>query len=257
MNKINYFDFENCNAVIAGGGSGLGYEMAKGLLSYGCNVIIIGRNKSKLEKSVKKLNKISESFCDSVACDISDENSLNNAFQKIRNIFKNKLNIAINSAGFNIRNKITDVTLKEWQSIINVNLSGAFLFAREFYPILNNANFGRLINIASIFSSISFSDRSSYSSSKGGVLQLTKTLAIEWAKTKITVNSISPGPFLTDINKPVLDNPENYKKFCLNIPKERFGKPHEIITSCLFLSSRYSSYINGSDIVVDGGWLCS
>ena len=83
---------------------------------------------------------------------------------------------------------------------------------------------------------------------------MTKTLAIEWADSNITVNCISPGPFLTDINKPVLDNPENYKTFCLNIPKGRFGEPEEIITSCLFLGSRFSSYVNGSEIIVDGGW---
>jgi NAD(P)-dependent dehydrogenase (short-subunit alcohol dehydrogenase family) len=166
-----------------------------------------------------------------------------------------KLNIAINSAGFNIRNKIEDITLDEWESIQKVNLTGGFIFAKGVYPLLKNADFGRLINITSIFSKVSFPERASYSSSKGGLLQLTKTLAVEWADSKITVNCISPGPFLTDINKPVLDNPENYKAFCMNIPKGRFGDPEEIITSCLFLASQYSSYVNGSEIVVDGGWL--
>ena len=195
--------------------------------------------------------------CSGLVCDISNEISLSNMIDQVSSAYGNKLNIAINSAGFNIRNRIENVTLEEWESIQKVNLTGAFLFAKGVYALLKNADFGRLINITSIFSQVSYPERVSYSSSKGGLLQLTKSLAIEWADSKITVNSISPGPFLTDINKPVLDNPDNYRKFCLNIPKGRFGEPEEIITSCLFLVSPYSSYVNGSEIVVDGGWLSS
>tara|TARA_Y100001970_G_scaffold51317_1_gene64943 strand:+ start:26332 stop:27108 length:777 start_codon:yes stop_codon:yes gene_type:complete len=258
MKNVNdYFDLTNCTAIIAGGASGLGYEMAKGLLSVGCSVAIIGRNQDRVKESSEILSNIYNRECHGIICDISSENSLSKMKKEISFLYDNKLNIAINSAGFNIRNKIEDVTLKEWESIQNVNLTGAFLFARDSYSLLNDSEFGRLINITSIFSQVSYPERVSYSSSKGGLLQLTKTLAVEWAKTNITVNCISPGPFLTEINKPVLDNKENYKSFCLNIPKGRFGNPEEIITSCLFLCSKYSSYVNGSEIVVDGGWLSS
>ena len=254
-NNPSYFDLTNCNALIAGGATGLGKEMAKGLLSMGCNVIIFGRNENRVKKIAKKLNDRFLADCFGLRCDISDEESINKMIKASSLINENKLNIAINSAGFNIRNKIEKISLDEWEAIQKVNLTGAFLFSRAVYPKLKNAKFGRLINITSIFSQVSFSERSSYSSSKGGLLQLTKTLAIEWAKSNITVNSISPGPFLTEINKPVLDNPEAYRNFCLNIPKGRFGNPEEIITACLFLASEYSSYVNGSEIVVDGGWL--
>lgn len=231
--------------------------MAKGLLSSGCDVTIVGRTQKRVIEKANLLNDMFDSSCMGLVCDISNENSISNIINQISTLYGEKLNIAINSAGFNTRNRIEDVTLSEWESIQKINLTGGFLFAKGVYPLLKNADFGRLINITSIFSHVSFPERVSYSSSKGGLLQLTKTLALEWADSKITVNCISPGPFLTDINKPVLDNPENYKKFCLNIPKGRFGNPQEIITASLFLSSPYSSYVNGSEIVVDGGWLSS
>jgi NAD(P)-dependent dehydrogenase (short-subunit alcohol dehydrogenase family) len=251
----NYFDLNKCSTLIAGGATGLGFEMAKGLLSVGCDVTIIGRTEERVKKSADILNEEYDSTCSGLKCDISDEKSLSNILERFSIENSGKLNVAINSAGFNIRNKIEDISLDEWESIQKVNSTGAFLFAKGVFPLLKNADFGRLINVASIFSQVSFPERVSYSSSKGSVLQLTKTLALEWADSRITVNSISPGPFLTDINKPVLDNPENYKKFCFNIPKGRFGNPEEIVTACLFLSSPFSSYVNGSDIVVDGGWL--
>ena len=229
--------------------------MAKGLLSSGCDVTIIGRTENRVLKKAASLNDKFNSACKGLVCDISNENSMSNMISQISSAYEKKLSIAINSAGFNIRNRIEDVTLTEWEAIQKVNLTGAFLFAKMVYPLLKNAKFGRLINVTSIFSKVSFPERVSYSSSKGGLLQLTKTLAVEWADSNITVNCISPGPFLTEINRPVLDNPENYKTFCLNIPKGRFGNPEEIITACLFLSSPYSGYVNGSEIVVDGGWL--
>jgi len=97
----------------------------------------------------------------------------------------------------------------------------------------------------------------SYASSKGGVLLFSKTIALEWAQQGITVNTISPGPLLTEINQKVLDDKENYEKFCERIPMRRFGEPHEIVTAALFLASPGSSYVTGSDIVVDGGWTSS
>ncbi len=130
----------------------------------------------------------------------------------------------------------------------------AFLISKYSLDFLKKSKNGRLINFTSIFSSVSFEGRTPYASSKGGLLLLTKTLALEWAKHKITVNSISPGPFLTELNLPVLKDKKNYREFCKKIPIGRFGNPEEIITSVLFLSSAKSSYVTGSNILVDGGW---
>jgi len=164
------------------------------------------------------------------------------------------LNIAINSAGINVRNRIEGISLEEWSTIQRVNITGAFLFAREMYPRLKAAGWGRLIHVASIFGSRSFAGRTSYASSKGALLQLTRTLAIEWAADHITVNSISPGPILTEMIKPVAEDPVRYREFCTKIPLGRFGEPREVATSCLFLASPASSFVTGADILVDGGW---
>lgn len=250
----NLFDFNDCTALIAGGATGLGYEMTRGLLSAGCKVAIAGRTRNRVMSVAKDLSDNYNGKCYGFEADISTEDSINLLTEKVRDVFNGKLNIAINSAGINVRNPISKVSLIEWENIQKINLTGGFLFAKSLFPLLRGADFGRLINVTSIFSTRSFQDRISYSSSKGGLLQLTKTLAIEWAPYNITVNAISPGPFLTDLNKPVLDNPENYRNFCRNIPLNRFGEPAEIVTACLFLASRFSSYVTGADIMVDGGW---
>src|SRR5436190_22733247 len=143
--------------------------------------------------------------------------------------------MAVNSSGINIRNPIDRISLAEWESVQRVNITGAFLFARTMYPRLKRAGWGRLIHMASIFASRSFAHRTSYASSKGALLQLTRTLAIEWAGEGITVNSISPGPFATEIMKPVMDDPRRSEEFRRKIPLGRFGDPRELVPAALFL----------------------
>ena len=164
------------------------------------------------------------------------------------------MNILINSSGINIRDKVIDISIKDWNEVINTNLTGVMFSTQKLIELLKNADYGRIINITSIFSKVSYPERASYASSKGGLIQLTKTLALELSKFNITANSISPGPMLTDINKKVLEDKINYEKFCQNIPLGRFGNPEEIATAIMFLASKYSSYVNGSDILIDGGW---
>jgi NAD(P)-dependent dehydrogenase (short-subunit alcohol dehydrogenase family) len=248
------FDFSETTALIVGGGTGLGAEMASALLANGGQVAIASRNKDKIQAMAEGLNETHGGGCIPLQVDVDEEESIRSLMAEVGAAFRGSLNIAINTAGFNIRNPIQDISLEEWESIQRTNITGAFLFSRESFPLLKAAGWGRLIHITSIFSSRSFPDRLSYATSKGAQLQLVRTLALEWVTLGITVNGISPGPFLTEINKPVLDNPENYKSFCNNIPLGRFGNPEEIVSTCLFLASKASSYVNGADIVIDGGW---
>lgn len=252
----SFFDFKGRNILISGGGTGLGLEMAKGFLNQGGNVIIASRNIDKLKITENELRDelSNDATIQSVELDISSEKSMLSALTEVDSIFGNRIDVVVNSSGFNIRNPIEKVSFDEWNSILSTNLTGAFLLAKHSLPRLEKSTAGRMINVTSIFSTVSFLDRVSYASSKGGMLSLTKTLALEWAMKGITVNSISPGPFLTDINKSVLENKENYIKFCEKIPLGRFGNPEEIVTSALFLASPMSSYVTGSDIKVDGGW---
>tara|TARA_B100000519_G_scaffold202990_1_gene223435 strand:+ start:406 stop:1173 length:768 start_codon:yes stop_codon:yes gene_type:complete len=247
------FDFKGTHVLVAGGATGLGYELTRAFCNKGATSIIFSRNERNVQNAVKEINGTRNNSCYGYVCDITDEDQLKKLISDLEEKY-GKIDIAVNSVGINVRNKIEKVSIKEWENIIRTNLTGAFIFAKAVFPLLSKSEFGRLINITSIFSTISFPERVSYASSKGGMIQLTKTLALEWADKGITVNSISPGPFLTDLNKPLLNNPEAYESFCKNIPLKRFGNTSEIITAGLFLASHLSSYVTGADICVDGGW---
>ena len=251
----NFFNFNDYNILILGGNSGFGLEILKSFSNYKNEIIIVGRDQKKIDKAkneVKKINSKRNIF--SIKSNLKNENDVKKLFGKIKKNKFNKIDIVINCIGINKRNPIEKLKFEDWKDVININLNLAFLISKYSLDFLKKSKNGRLINFTSIFSSVSFEGRTPYASSKGGLLLLTKTLALEWAKHKITVNSISPGPFLTELNLPVLKDKKNYREFCKKIPIGRFGNPEEIITSVLFLSSAKSSYVTGSNILVDGGW---
>jgi NAD(P)-dependent dehydrogenase (short-subunit alcohol dehydrogenase family) len=256
MNK-KPFDLTNATAVVVGGAAGLGHAMAAGLAQHGASLCIVARTEEKARKAAEVLTASTGTRCTACTADLANEDSVAALGATVDRLFAGGVNIAINCAGINVRNPIERISLAEWASIQRVNSTGAFLFAREMYPRLKRAGWGRLIHVTSIFASRSFRHRTSYASSKGALLQLTRTLAIEWAGEGITVNAISPGPILTDMTRPVLDNPEVYQEFCRNIPIGRFGEPEEVVTACLFLASPASSFVTGADIAVDGGWMAT
>lgn len=254
---IKPFDFENSTALIIGGGSGIGKEIARSLCDHGAKVIISGRREEILIKTHEEINANANGLCSYFTVDVTSEKSVQNLMSEVDNRFGGKLNILVNSAGTNIRAPIEEVSLSDFKEVNDTNLTGTFLITKTAKPFLKAANYGRVINLASIFASVSYPDRLSYASSKAGVLLFSKTVALEWAQDGITVNTISPGPLLTEINKKVLEDKVNYNKFCERIPMRRFGESYEIITAALFLASPMSGYITGSDIVVDGGWTSS
>jgi NAD(P)-dependent dehydrogenase (short-subunit alcohol dehydrogenase family) len=251
------FDFTGATAVIVGGASGLGRAMAEGLAGRGAAVCIVARAEARAREAADAIAQRSNVPCHACVADLTDEGAVNSLGEEIDRLFEGRLNVAVNCAGINVRNPIERIALSEWESVQRVNSTGAFLFARTMYPRLKRAGWGRLINVTSIFASRSFRYRSSYASSKGAMLQLTRTLAIEWAGENITVNAISPGPFVTDMTRPLLDDQEAYRQFCANIPLGRFAEPREIMTACLFLASPASSYVTGAEIAVDGGWMAT
>ena len=249
------FNLDGTNSLIIGGASGLGFEAAKILYLYGSNVIISSRDSTKLKNAQTKNKKNSlDNTISYFQADITKQKNIEELYKYTDKNFEGKLNILINSSGINIRDKVIDISIKDWNEVINTNLTGVMFSTQKLIELLKNADYGRIINITSIFSKVSYPERASYASSKGGLIQLTKTLALELSKFNITANSISPGPMLTDINKKVLEDKINYEKFCQNIPLGRFGNPEEIATAIMFLAIKYSSYVNGSDILIDGGW---
>jgi NAD(P)-dependent dehydrogenase (short-subunit alcohol dehydrogenase family) len=162
--------------------------------------------------------------------------------------------ILINNAGINVRKTITEFTLDEWNSVINTNLTSVFLMCRSFVPHMKGTGYGRILNMTSIMSWVSLPGRAAYSSSKTALLGLTRALALELAPDAVTVNAISPGPFATEMNTALMQNPEVNAQFLSKIPLGRWGKVEEIGQLALYLCSEDAGFITGTDILIDGGW---
>jgi NAD(P)-dependent dehydrogenase (short-subunit alcohol dehydrogenase family) len=165
-----------------------------------------------------------------------------------------RLDILVNNAGINIRKPALELTEGDWDQTLDTNLKGCFLVARAVGRHMLARQAGSVVNIASMMASVVHAERAAYASSKGGLVQLTRVLAVEWAPYNVRVNAICPGPFLTDLNKVILNDPEKVKYFMDRLPMKRFGKPEELIGSVIFLASEASSYITGTTIYIDGGW---
>ena len=248
------FDFRGAKALIIGGGTGLGAAMAEALLSHGAEVCIASRTETTLTQRSDELGRRHEARCTWASVDVRDPKSVESLFSTLAARYAGSLNILIDCAGVNLRNKVEDISPEEWDSALRGNLSGAFYLARFGLPLLRKGGWGRFILVGSVLARSAIALRASYGANKAGMLQLVRSLAVEWAPYGITANSISPGPFLTEITKGIAADKAAYQKVCERIPAGRFGEPAEIATACLFLASRQSSYVTGADIAVDGGW---
>lgn len=164
------------------------------------------------------------------------------------------VDILINNAGTNLRKKLTDFSLAEFRSVIDSSLISTFLMSRAVLPQMRGRGYGRILNMTSILSHVSLPERTAYSSAKAALLGFTRALALEVAAEGITVNGISPGPFGTDMNAAVINNPEANRQFLASLPVGRWGKVHEIGALACYLCSEAAGFITGTDILIDGGW---
>jgi NAD(P)-dependent dehydrogenase (short-subunit alcohol dehydrogenase family) len=165
-----------------------------------------------------------------------------------------RVQILVNNAGINIRKQLIEFTLDEWRRVVDTSLTSTFLMCRAFVPHMQGSGYGRVINLASIMAHVSMPGRSAYSASKSAILGLTRALALELAPEGITVNAISPGPFATEMNTPLIENAELNAQFVAKIPLGRWGRVEEVGQLAVYLCSPDAGFITGTDVLVDGGW---
>lgn len=239
-------------AVISGASRGLGRAMAVSLGSAGAAVALVGRDTEQLNETatqVKAAGGTGEVF----VADVSDETQVNVLEQQVIERF-GKVQILINNAGMNLRKNLVDFTLEEWMRVVNTNLTSVFLMSRAFVPHMKGQGYGRIINMTSIMSHVSLPGRTAYSSTKTALLGFTRALALELAPEGITVVGISPGPFATEMNQPLIQNPEANALFLSKLPAGRWGQPEEIGKLALYICSPDAGFLTGTDLIIDGGW---
>jgi 2-deoxy-D-gluconate 3-dehydrogenase len=243
------FDLTGKVALVTGGNGGIGLGMAKGLAASGALVMIAGRDAEKNRAAVEALG----GSADAVAVDLAEESGAKTATDAVVRKF-GRLDILINNAGINIRKSPQDYSLEEWHRVLNINLTSLFTCCQAAYPHLK-ARGGKIINIGSMMSIFGASFAAPYGASKGGVVQLTKSLACAWAADNIQVNAVLPGWIDTELTKGAREQVSGlHEKVLARTPAARWGIPADMAGIAMFLASPASDFITGTAIPVDGGY---
>ena len=250
------FDLKDNVVVITGASSGLGKQMARGFADQNANLVLLARRLERLEELKEELKDKNIKILP-IKCDVTNTDNINNAKERVLEEF-GKVDVLVNCAGASKDKGVLDMEDDEWNFTLDTDLTSVFKITRAFANIMKQNNYGRIINIASMYGLVGNSEipTIAYHASKGGVVNFTRAAAAELAPYNITVNCICPGYFYTELTKEVLDT-DKFKEFAINhVPMKRYGKEGELNPLAIFLASPSNSYMTGAIIPVDGGYTC-
>lgn len=248
------FNYNGKVVVVSGASSGLGLQMSKGFASQGATVVVMARRYEKLLEVVKEIEAIGAE-CYAIKCDVTDDESVKNARKEVEEKY-GKVDVLVNCAGSAKNNGVLDMTNDEWDFTIATDMTSVFYVTREFGNLMKKNNYGRIINIASMYGLVGnmAMDTVAYHTSKGGVVNFTRAVSAELAKYNITCNAICPGYFDTELTHDTLVTDEFTAYMKASVPLGRYGKSGELNAAAIFLGSEEASYVTGVILPVDGGY---
>jgi NAD(P)-dependent dehydrogenase (short-subunit alcohol dehydrogenase family) len=253
MSVLDRFRLDGKVAIVTGASRGLGRVMASALIEAGASVTVTARSLKTAEAAATELGKDAFGRTLGLAVEVTKAEEVEAMVARTVEAF-GRVDILVNNAGINIRGPIETLAESDWDAVIDANLKGPWLCCRAVATLFKGQKSGRVINVSSMLGEVSLPDRTPYASSKGGLTLMTKTLALEWAPFGVNVNALCPGPFLTEINLALLNDPVVKAAMEAKIPLGRWGDPAELGPAVVFLASEASSFMTGATLFIDGGY---
>lgn len=253
MSVLDRFRLDGRVALVTGGARGLGRVAAQALAEAGASIALTSRDGTAAAAAAAAISTATGVRAVGVGADVASAADVGQAVARVLGEM-GRIDILVNNAGINRRGPIDAVTEADWDAVIDTNLKGPWLFCKHCLEPMRQQKWGRVINVSSMLGEVGLAERSLYTASKGGLTLMTRTLALEWARYGINVNALCPGPFGTEINKALLENPQAAAVIMDHVPIARWGVPDELGPAFVFLASEASSYMTGAVMLIDGGY---